>query len=1330
MSLNTVNVLSTYTFSITIADPITAAGFMIIRFPASLGLSASTSAIASGNSMSSSPSCLYTASGNSLTISNLNSTSSNIPAQTFTLTIIGITNPPSTTTTGVFTITTYYNSSISASVDSGTIAGVTAIPAFIDFTKFLVTSSSSITSDTTVTYSFSFLVQNPIPVGGYVILHFPMTITFDLPTANNNCQLMVNSGSTTSTPCTASSATSYIFNFTNPFPSVAAGVGTNLTFIILNAATNPPTTQPVSPFSVFTYYSDGSSIANATNVYSFNGITTPSAFTTNLISKTSNKNGEYGSYTLTLVQTANLEGSAVIRVVFPSSLQPQASSGCSITYTTTDSVACGFTAGTNTFKVVSIATTILGGMTFSITFTNIRNALSFAPVSGFTVTTKSSLDLYFYSSSVSTNSVSNTIPTQFSSITYQYSPQQLSTSVSLQVTFQLSQYILIPASLQISIDTYFTATNLSCSAFIDFIGTCTILTANTIRVAGSFNNSVMGLTVTGFSSPNVIPPTLTYTTLNTFDAAGFKIDESSTNITFSLACNLPCQTCTPGNASSCTSCYSSTSITLSVYYHALTARCYTLCPPTTYNNNSTLQCSNCDDNCLNCLASPFFCTKCVPNSTYPYLNITSGSQFCVAQCSLGMYGSNSIDPPQCVTCVSPCATCSSAVTCLSCLPGFYFLNGTTCTTNCTPLVTIPNDALKTCDPCNSICKSCAGNINSCTACNEPLVFNNGSCQTGCPPGGTTAPNNGICTPCVSTCQTCSQSIFNCASCSLTSLNPFLVNGSCLTACPTYYYNESSTGTCYSCNSSNQNCVNCSSANTCLSCDTIYVLHNSKCINYVPVGFINSSGVAVACTGDCYTCSLTVSNCTSCKNLSLEGNSCVANCSTGTISVMQKCVPCLSPCLTCITSQSTCTSCVPDLSPPRFLNGFVCQLNCPTGFYPNSLNYVCTPCTNNCSQCTTAIICQSCTNDTFLYGTTCMVVCPLGYVGIGITCRICTNNCKTCLGGTNVCLNCITGTYFINSTQSCVDKCPNGLFLEDISQTCVGCSSNCLTCSGSANTCTACNSSLLLNGQCLPNCPSGMYPQTGTCQNCPTNCSTCTAAANCTGCTGANYLFNGECISTCPATNARIVSGVCMPCSGTNCFSCTSNNVCLSCSNNNYILNALCVPNCPTGYDNNGSHCYNILEQTLTASDPNNSFPVPFTIAGVVLIIACLMSRLQFPQTYLSGAIYSLIGVLEWGALWYFLYLYFIEHMDEPVALYIGLGAMGFLYIMNITACLAQSIFLCYEKDFVAWSSESKCNKCFYILSTFLSLFANHKFKNILFSKLFTFKVFAARLDKV
>lgn len=119
--------------------------------------------------------------------------------------------------------------------------------------------------------------------------------------------------------------------------------------------------------------------------------------------------------------------------------------------------------------------------------------------------------------------------------------------------------------------------------------------------------------------------------------------------------------------------------------------------------------------------------------------------------------------------------------------------------------------------------------------------------------------------------------------------------------------------------------------------------------------------------------------------------------------------------------------------------------------------------------------------------------------------------------------------------------------------------------------------------------------------------------------------------------------------------------------------------CPSGYTSNGTHCIDVLTPSLSSaeSSPNNSFPVPFTIAGIVFIIACLMSRLQFQETYLSGAIYSFVALLEWSALCLFLYLYTIKHMDEPVAAYIGFGALGILYIMNIAAAIAHSVFLCY-----------------------------------------------------
>lgn len=430
------------------------------------------------------------------------------------------------------------------------------------------------------------------------------------------------------------------------------------------------------------------------------------------------------------MQVATLEADAVIRVTFPSSLQPQASSLCTLNYAgNSTGVACGYTASTNTFKVVSISNNIAGGTTFSITFSNVRNALSFAPVSGFSAITKSSLDLYFYSSGSSTNAVSNSIPTPFASITYQYLPAQLAANVSLQLTFQLSQYTLMPGSLLISIDSYFTANNLSCSSFVDFLGNCSVVasTSNTLRISGSFNSSVMGLTISGFSSPSTVPSAASFTTVASFDAAGHKIDESTNNISFSLACALPCQTCSSGNSSSCLTCYP-TSVNPASFYHSSSRFCYITCPPTTYNNNATMLCTNCESNCFTCQGSGSFCTRCHPNSTFAYLNIVNASsQVCVMQCNTGFFGSNSTDPPACVSCQSPCATCFNATICFSCLPGFYFLNGTTCTTNCTQFVTIANPSTLICDPCTFPCRTCVGTITTCTSCNGSLVFYNGSC---------------------------------------------------------------------------------------------------------------------------------------------------------------------------------------------------------------------------------------------------------------------------------------------------------------------------------------------------------------------------------------------------------------------------------------------------------------------------------------------------------------------------------------------------------------------------------------------------------------------------
>jgi len=117
----------------------------------------------------------------------------------------------------------------------------------------------------------------------------------------------------------------------------------------------------------------------------------------------------------------------------------------------------------------------------------------------------------------------------------------------------------------------------------------------------------------------------------------------------------------------------------------------------------------------------------------------------------------------------------------------------------------------------------------------------------------------------------------------------------------------------------------------------------------------------------------------------------------------------------------------------------------------------------------------------------------------------------------------------------------------------------------------------------------------------------------------------------------------MSCSTQNCYACTSTDVCNTCNSGFLFLKGLCLTNCPSGYNSNGTHCIDVLSSSLTSTP--NTFPVPFSIAAAVLVVACLMSRLQFNETFLSGAIYSFLSLLEWGALWLFLYLYYIAYMS-------------------------------------------------------------------------------------
>lgn len=111
-------------------------------------------------------------------------------------------------------------------------------------------------------------------------------------------------------------------------------------------------------------------------------------------------------------------------------------------------------------------------------------------------------------------------------------------------------------------------------------------------------------------------------------------------------------------------------------------------------------------------------------------------------------------------------------------------------------------------------------------------------------------------------------------------------------------------------------------------------------------------------------------CTSCASaltdLKLYGSTvCAEACESGTYEngVGDECLLCESTCGTCNGGLATnCLSCGIVNGVPRYLDGSVCQTNCPGSQYEDIYTYTCAACATGCLTCDkSASNCSSCQN---------------------------------------------------------------------------------------------------------------------------------------------------------------------------------------------------------------------------------------------------------------------------------------------------------------------------------------------------------------------------------
>ncbi|KCV68137.1 hypothetical protein H696_05399, partial [Fonticula alba] len=274
----------------------------------------------------------------------------------------------------------------------------------------------------------------------------------------------------------------------------------------------------------------------------------------------------------------------------------------------------------------------------------------------------------------------------------------------------------------------------------------------------------------------------------------------------------------------------------------------------------------------------------------------------------------------------------------------------------------------------------------------------------------------------------------------------------------------------------------------------------------------------ACHSSCSECHLPgdPGACSACpEGKALHSGQCVPRCPAGMTAdpAQRLCIPCPVPgCLRCGDTQwDVCDAC----QPGDFLDAGTNRcLSCDPSCVDCSGSAACTTCRSNLVFLATESSTPS------LCGSTCA---PGEYVGAG-RCAACDGSCALCAQAADRCLVCAAGFRWSGPAPA-----------AGATAACVPCDPGCASCR--ADGCLVCGAGLVLgpNGQCIADCPAGMFSNGESCQLCDVSCRTCAGggADQCTGCgTGLELVEAapgvGTCVSGCPAGQYR--AGVeCLPC---------------------------------------------------------------------------------------------------------------------------------------------------------------------------------------------------------
>ena len=147
-------------------------------------------------------------------------------------------------------------------------------------------------------------------------------------------------------------------------------------------------------------------------------------------------------------------------------------------------------------------------------------------------------------------------------------------------------------------------------------------------------------------------------------------------------------------------------------------------------------------------------------------------------------------------------------------------------------------------------------------------------------------------------------------------------------------------------------------------------------------------------------------------------------------------------------------------------------------------------------------------------------------------------------------------------------------------------------------------------------------------------------------------------------------------------------------------------------------------------------PVPFTVAGALLLLAFFISKLQYSSSYVLIALHAVLGMFETGTLVFSLITYLNRNQQETIYTLLFIVSLGIIAALNVFGLMIQTPYITDDKHFEKWTKrrdkkdEVKFNYCWFYFITIFSLLTNFKLKMLLFSGLFNFDCLKCKLETV